>query len=103
MNVSSVRRFDSLRVFIKHAKNYEQYDAMNITIIQVVFTIHIKYIAEMLIFFLGWQGRDHDGRGTKATKGINEGEGLQTINPEIHSQRGRSSQGSDPPALSNLP
>ena len=103
MNVNGVRRFDSLRVFIKHAKKYEQYDALNITVIQVVFIIHIKYITEMLIFFMGWRSRDHDGRGTKATKGINEGEGLQTINPEIHSQRGRSSQGSDPPALSNLP
>ena len=101
MYVKGVRRFDSLRVFIKHA--YEQYDAMNITIIQVVFTIHNKYITEMLIFFVGWRSRDHDGRGTKASKGIDEGEGLQTINPEIHSQRGRSSQGSDPPALSNLP
>ena len=42
MYVKGVRSFDSLRVFIKHA--HEQYDAMKITMIQIVSTVPIKYI-----------------------------------------------------------
>ena len=51
---------------------------------------------------MGWRSRNHDGRGTKVSKGIKEGAGLQTIDPKIHSRRGQSSQGPDPPALSDL-
>ena len=99
--VKGVRRFDSLRVFVKHA--YELYDAM-IAFIQIVYTFHIKYsIHQVLISFMGWRSRDHDGRGAKTSKGFKEGAGLQTIDPEIHSRRGRSSQGPYPPALSDLP
>ena len=50
---------------------------------------------------MGGRSCDHNGSGAKAPKGIEEGVGLQAINPEIHSRRGRSSQGPDPPALSD--
>ena len=52
---------------------------------------------------MGWRSGDHDGRGTKAAKGIKGGAGLQTIDTEIHSRRGRSSHGLDPATLSDLP
>ena len=39
MYIKGVRRFDSLIVFVQHA--HEQYDAMNITNIQIVSTVHI--------------------------------------------------------------
>ena len=58
-----------------------------------------KYIIKTLIFFTGWLGRDQDCRGTGTSKGFKEWAGLQTINPEIHSQRERSTQGPDPPAF----
>ena len=49
---------------------------------------------------MGWRSRNHDGKGTKVSKGIKEGAGLQTIDPKIHSRRVRSP---DPRALSDLP
>ena len=64
-----------------------------------------KYIILILIVFMGLRSCDHDGKGTKASEGIEEGVhvGLQAVDTEIHSRRGRSSQGPDPPALSDLP
>ena len=62
-----------------------------------------KYINKILIFFLGWLCRDQDMVEARNIQGyIREGASLQTINPEIHPQRGRSSQGPDPPAFSDF-
>ena len=56
----------------------------------------------MSIIFVGRRSREQDGMGTRISKGVREEAGLQTINPEIHSQRGRSSQGPYPPTFPYL-
>ena len=61
-----------------------------------------SYIIKILIFLVGWLGRDQDGRGTRTSEGIKEGAGLQTTNTEIHSQREHNIQGPDPPAFSHF-
>ena len=69
------------------------------------YSIHIdfKYIFKMLIGFMGWRGREREiGARKHPSKGVRDGKVSQTIDPEIHSRRGRRSQGPDPPTLPDL-
>ena len=89
--------FRPIRVFFRHAQ--EQVLMQTLKYLHSYrWFIHsqYKYDIKILIIFLGWLGRDHDGRGTVTYEGIKGGASLQTINPEIHSQGERSTQGSDP-------
>ena len=66
------------------------------------YILHLNTFFKMLIRFRGWLGREEEIKGAKYPRVFGDAQVSQTINPEIHSRRERSSQGPDPPALSDL-
>ena len=52
---------------------------------------------------MSWLGCDQEGRGLSTSEGVKEGAVLQTINPDIRSQREQRTKAPEPPAFFYFP